>query len=148
MKNNTASILKSTRVRTIPFRRNYHCACPIDYPSGYSGKNINSPKVPLSQGQILLGRGRFVENGLNSVKTATPSSMMHRFVSSMRIRYIEFFHINFWFKLNLFFLITRSQTDSSDVAVQWKISGMVFSELCWTNKTNHPMSSKQKGING
>ena len=42
-KKNTASILKSTRVRTISFKRSYHCACPINYPSGYSGKHINSP---------------------------------------------------------------------------------------------------------
>ena len=47
MKNNTASILKSTRVRTIPFKRNYPCAFPINYPSGYSGKHINSPVVYL-----------------------------------------------------------------------------------------------------
>ena len=43
MKNNTAPILKSTRVRTIPFKRNYPCACPINYPIDYSGKHINSP---------------------------------------------------------------------------------------------------------
>ena len=43
MKNNTASILKSTRVGTIPLKQNYRCACPINYPSAYSGKHINSP---------------------------------------------------------------------------------------------------------
>ena len=30
IKNNTASIFKSTRVRTTPFKRNYPCACPIN----------------------------------------------------------------------------------------------------------------------
>ena len=43
MKYNTASILTFTRVRTISFKRNYPCACPINCPSGYSGKHIDSP---------------------------------------------------------------------------------------------------------
>ena len=43
MKNKTASILKSTRVGTIPFKQNRRCACPINYPSAYSSKHINSP---------------------------------------------------------------------------------------------------------
>ena len=50
MKNNTASILKSTRVRNIPmilFKQNYPCACPIYYRSGYSRKHINSPQLTV-----------------------------------------------------------------------------------------------------
>ena len=48
MKNNTASILNSTRVGTIPFKQNHNCACPINYPSAYSGKHINSPNVSIT----------------------------------------------------------------------------------------------------
>ena len=47
MKNNTASILKSTRVDTIPFKQTHRCACPINYPSAYSGKHINSPLLAI-----------------------------------------------------------------------------------------------------
>ena len=35
--------MKSSRVGTIPFKQNHRCACPINYPSAYSGKHINSP---------------------------------------------------------------------------------------------------------
>ena len=50
MKNNTASIkLKSTRVGTIPLEQNHRCACPINYPSAYSGKHINSPWLQKRQ---------------------------------------------------------------------------------------------------
>ena len=56
MKNNTASILKSTRVGTIPFKQNHRCACPISYSSAYSGKHINSPLVLTEQGTVCVYR--------------------------------------------------------------------------------------------
>ena len=54
MKNNTASILKSTRVPTIPSKRNCPCACPINYSSGYSGKHINSLILACCHKKVLL----------------------------------------------------------------------------------------------
>ena len=63
MKNNTASILKSTRVGTctIPFKLNHSCACPINYPSAYSGKHINSPHMTVT----ILNLGNAQMGALN-----------------------------------------------------------------------------------
>ena len=55
--NNTASILKCTRVGTIPFKQNHRCACPINYPSAYSGKHIlSSPYMATWSVQKFLIR--------------------------------------------------------------------------------------------
>ena len=52
MKNNTTSFLKSTRARTIPFKRNCPCACLINYRSSYSGKThkfAHSGSIPRNE---------------------------------------------------------------------------------------------------
>ena len=45
MKNQTASMLKSTQVHNTSFKRIYPCSWRINYRSSYWGKHINSPLV-------------------------------------------------------------------------------------------------------